>query len=722
MSSSGKGKGRSSMGSSAAGSSDAERSSPLKAHNRKAQEDDAEYYGLTSVGTLIVRIVAARGLPAAIAGGFFSSGSSNPYALLEFEGSTQGSSVVPNTLDPVWSREQYFFQVKMPVMHAEDGECGWDGGGGGACSSRLKRELKSEGREGRRGGGGGGGGGGQVWKDDAGDFKKMPKGEGEDRMTMFSSSEPHLYIRLVHRSGEGAAVSTPSVTPTVGTSAPAASSSRGATSSFPPGGRGSSRQVQQQHQRRDAVKDPTVFTKPGKGPKRSSSSSSHSSSIPAGDKLLGEAFVNIVDLTTARAKTLDEWFPLSEGGAVRLAVEYDVLEPPPAIGETVRLIGFGAAEDLWPLPLKDEMVVEQYVDANMDRLMVSYITSEGWKCMAEVHRFHVLSAGRHKTVVHEYQNKALDLALALQEMPAAQAVGDVLDKLCDGAPAMDVMNEVIERMGGLQERWWEGGLGLALSDVARAFQLPDMPTYGAGEGGVGKEEEEEEEEEEREQRVVYGQEKGREVDVYEEEDEGGAYQFEFLPREMLARISCPITSLPMRDPVSAADGHTYERNAILRWFASCREQEEEEEEEEEEEGDGGRKRGEEEEGGQKRGKGNKFRSPVTGVVLETIQVFDCRAMRETIEEMKVKNEELRRAAERGGGEKGGWSGGLTRRLMEEEEEREEEKEEEEEGEEEEAVKEEEEEDEEEEEEEEGDGGGEGGGGGGRVGGGYGGGG
>lgn len=37
------------------------------------------------VGTLIVRIVAARDLPPAIKGGFFSNGSSNPYCMLEFE-------------------------------------------------------------------------------------------------------------------------------------------------------------------------------------------------------------------------------------------------------------------------------------------------------------------------------------------------------------------------------------------------------------------------------------------------------------------------------------------------------------------------------------------------------------------------------------------------------------------------------------------------------------
>jgi hypothetical protein len=32
--------------------------------------------------------------------------------------------------------------------------------------------------------------------------------------------------------------------------------------------------------------------------------------------------------------------------------------------------------------------------------------------------------------------------------------------------------------------------------------------------------------------------------------------------------ACPITGEPMRDPVVAADGHTYERKAIARWLKS----------------------------------------------------------------------------------------------------------------------------------------------------------
>jgi hypothetical protein len=52
--------------------------------------------------------------------------------------------------------------------------------------------------------------------------------------------------------------------------------------------------------------------------------------------VLGEAFVNVVDLTTARRKALDGWFNLSNGGAVKLTVEYDVLDPVPQPGEMVR--------------------------------------------------------------------------------------------------------------------------------------------------------------------------------------------------------------------------------------------------------------------------------------------------------------------------------------------------------------------------------------------------
>ena len=42
---------------------------------------------------------------------------------------------------------------------------------------------------------------------------------------------------------------------------------------------------------------------------------------------------------------------------------------------------------------------------------------------------------------------------------------------------------------------------------------------------------------------------------------------EIAPQRLPPEIVCPITDEIMRDPVMAADGHTYERRAITEWFA-----------------------------------------------------------------------------------------------------------------------------------------------------------
>lgn len=39
-----------------------------------------------------------------------------------------------------------------------------------------------------------------------------------------------------------------------------------------------------------------------------------------------------------------------------------------------------------------------------------------------------------------------------------------------------------------------------------------------------------------------------------------------LTEGLLPSMLCPITREPMQDPVQAADGHSYERSAIIRWF------------------------------------------------------------------------------------------------------------------------------------------------------------
>ena len=63
-------------------------------------------------------------------------------------------------------------------------------------------------------------------------------------------------------------------------------------------------------------------------------------------------------------------------------------------------------------------------------------------------------------------------------------------------------------------------------------------------------------------------------------------------------IFCPITNMPMSDPVLTVDGFSYEREAIQRWFSM-----------------------------------NKKTSPLTGAILHTTQITSNHSLRNTINEL-----------------------------------------------------------------------------------------
>lgn len=143
---------------------------------------------------------------------------------------------------------------------------------------------------------GGGGKGAKHLQQDDDDFgvakDKAKAGMGK-LSGMFSSSEPHLHVMLVHK--EGASKASSPAKAGGGGGGGVASPARAASAAA-----SAASAAAAQH-------DPSEVVKPEKG-------AGGVVGVPEADKLLGEAFVNIVDLATARAKSLDEWFPLSEVG------------------------------------------------------------------------------------------------------------------------------------------------------------------------------------------------------------------------------------------------------------------------------------------------------------------------------------------------------------------------------------------------------------------------
>lgn len=109
-------------------------------------------------------------------------------------------------------------------------------------------------------------------------------------------------------------------------------------------------------------------------------------------------------------------------------------------------------------------------------------------------------------------------------------------------------------LASLGNRWLEGGLSTVASDLREAVVPKSAAASSTEEAGAGA------------GAAAGGEEEGAgkttgEADIYRDgfEEEEEAYQFDFIPAQELARICCPITGLPMRDPVLAADGQAYER-------------------------------------------------------------------------------------------------------------------------------------------------------------------
>jgi len=117
---------------------------------------------------------------------------------------------------------------------------------------------------------------------------------------------------------------------------------------------------------------------------------------------------------------------------------------------------------------------------------------------------------------------------------------------------MTVGEEIVNGGFSLLSRWKSGGLNTIINDVTHVTNWDGRynPNVEDGLEIPGAESLPQEEE-------------ANEKEMEEEEEEEDS-KMPALPN----MPSCPITGLPMIDPVVAADGHTYERYAIARWLRS----------------------------------------------------------------------------------------------------------------------------------------------------------
>jgi U-box domain/C2 domain len=273
------------------------------------------------------------------------------------------------------------------------------------------------------------------------------------------------------------------------------------------------------------------------------------------DPFLGTASLDVTPLLTGKKVTLDRWLPLggtnNSKGTVRLVCEYETSDPPPRVGDVVRFTRFCKAADLYPVPITLSYKVQE---VDHDDIVLEYVTQEGWICTFIAHRFMVVCEERHQAVLEMCQDELLSITERLGFSPIVREVQATVERVPDEGLLFVGLN-AIQGAGSLIDRWFKGGVTTAVDDLQYATNWD-----GRFNEAVNLETD-----------IVAAT---ITPDASQSTTPAGLSPLQgpaarHIPDDTVALPGmpcCPITGEPMIDPVVAADGHTYERNAIARWL------------------------------------------------------------------------------------------------------------------------------------------------------------
>lgn len=268
------------------------------------------------------------------------------------------------------------------------------------------------------------------------------------------------------------------------------------------------------------------------------------------DFCLGTVVLDVTQVLTGKVRSFDRWIPLGGGGddtagEVRIICEYDAADPPPRHGDLCRVTGFCNPKDLYPAPIAISYRVDEL---DGDEVILSYTSPEGWLCTFKAHRYMLICAVRHQAAIERYEAEVIEIVQKLAQSPMISVVQETAERLEDDG-LINVGRDALMGGVGLLNRWLDGGVEIAVQDVIHATNWDGRHSTAMDGDNESSDDDD----------ASDSADNVAEREAYEKEDDDAAEPLAGMP-------SCPITGLPMRDPVVAADGHSYERKAIMRWF------------------------------------------------------------------------------------------------------------------------------------------------------------
>jgi U-box domain/C2 domain len=465
---------------------------------KTADRDDLDKKGSIKVergtyilGTLVIRVVAARDLDAVDRGGignlFFGGkdrarsskggGTANPYATVRFGSTTQRTSEAYETTDPIWPRGEIMY---MDVTHHS-----WETDFVDYVKSKAYNNGSNENLS--------------INANRIG-HSSLLKQESEVSLESFQSpAKPVLTVAIFH-----------------------------------------------------AIRGNRLNKYPNKKGYASGDSD---------DTFLGMTSIDLTQLLTGKVRSLDEWLPLqgsmSSKASVRVVCEYDASDAPPLPGDVVKFTDFCHPAHLYPAVQFGRVYTVHEVDG--DEVLISWTSPEGWVSSFLVHRFMLICIERHQTVVGICQDELASIKERIAYSPMIHAVQETVDRVPDEG-LLDIGAETLQNGVSLLSRWWENGFETTAQDLTFATNWDGRHNPSAESLAVSSNDSNDES-----TATTTANISTTSLPISISNVESDADRLELEP-PLPNMPACPITGEPMRDPVVAADGHTYERSAISRWL------------------------------------------------------------------------------------------------------------------------------------------------------------
>jgi hypothetical protein len=472
-----------------------------------AGSDDEAYI----LGTLLVRVVAARDLPAVrgrglvlpwigqTGGGGGGGKEVNPYASVRLGATTQRTTTVRGNRDPIWPRQEFLYMdVTHPFME-EEGEA-----------------METQPHDGA-----------------AAAAKSLPVTKAHPRLP------PLKPVSVAATATAPSMLAKPSVT-----KAPPRQTLASSSSVCPVDAAD-----------RLVLPESPILTVALFHAAAASSQQKYNPIKQQGDSddvFIGMTSLDVTTLLTGKERCLDDWWPLqgsnTKSASVRIVVEYEPSDAAPKTGDRVRLTRYCHPADLYPLRPQAIYTVQE-VDG--DEVTIGATSPEGWLTTVLVRRHMLVCQERHVGLNEAAAAEWATLGERLGRSPLLQVVQGNVSRVPDEGLVV-VGQEALGHAQSLLQRWLQGGLGTAVADVRHATNWDghSMPTVEESLDLPSPPE------------VVLDDSTILAVEDEEEEEVDARNRSDILPNMPF----CPISQEPMRDPVVAADGHTYERAAIARWL------------------------------------------------------------------------------------------------------------------------------------------------------------